>query len=159
MYSAKSIANFFIEKGLEAGDPVDHLKLQKLLYYAHGVHLAVTGKPLISERVEAWKFGPVVPIIYKAFRRYGAKPITELAVEVDNGTLVPALIPTDSSALRVLETVWGSYGKYEGVELSAMTHKPGTPWDQVFRSQGEWSWIPDDSIAGWFKARLTKTSA
>ena len=30
------------------------MRLQKLLYYAHGCHLATHGVPLFSDRIEAW---------------------------------------------------------------------------------------------------------
>ena len=39
------------------------VKVQKLLYYCHGWHLAFTGNPMFSERVEAWELGPVVPAV------------------------------------------------------------------------------------------------
>lgn len=159
MYSAKSIANYFIQLGIAAGSPVDHQKLQKLVYFAHGVYLGIFGKPLISERVEAWKFGPVVPAIQKAFRRYGIRPITELALEIDDDALTIAQIPSDKSVLRVLDTVWEAYGRYSGSELSWMAQKEGTPWAEIFKQQGEWSWIPDQSISDWFKSRLAKASA
>ena len=45
------------------------MKLQKLLYYCQGWHLAWEGVPLFEEPIEAWANGPVVPSIYKRHRK------------------------------------------------------------------------------------------
>ncbi|MGH2922383.1 MAG: Panacea domain-containing protein, partial [Gaiellaceae bacterium] len=47
---------------------MDTWKLQKLLYYCQVWHLVWEGKPLFSERIEAWSNGPVVRDIYDAHR-------------------------------------------------------------------------------------------
>ena len=39
------------------GEYISNLKLQKLLYYAQGCFLAVTGKPLFSDPIVAWQHG------------------------------------------------------------------------------------------------------
>ena len=44
-----------------------NLKLQKLLYCAYGVHLALFSEKLFNDQIQAWKLGPVVPIIYQEF--------------------------------------------------------------------------------------------
>ena len=55
-YDAKSIANFFIDRAKESGETLTQMKLHKLIYYAHGWHLALTGEPLIDEPVQAWNY-------------------------------------------------------------------------------------------------------
>ena len=47
-YSALAVANWFVEN-LAGTTP---LKLQKLIYFAHGWHLALKGEPLIDEVVQ-----------------------------------------------------------------------------------------------------------
>ena len=42
----------------EEGDVTSNLKLQKLLYYAQGLHLVLHDAPLFGERIEAWQHGP-----------------------------------------------------------------------------------------------------
>jgi uncharacterized phage-associated protein len=44
--------------------PMSHLKLQKLLYYCEGYHLAYFESPLLHEEFEAWVHGPVCVPIY-----------------------------------------------------------------------------------------------
>ena len=58
MYDAKEIALWFIYKSNsekkeycnteEVFEGISHLKLQKLLYYAQGVHLSITNNKLFS---------------------------------------------------------------------------------------------------------------
>lgn len=41
------------------------MKLQKLVYYSQAWHLAWTEKPLFNEKIEAWRNGPVVPVLFE----------------------------------------------------------------------------------------------
>jgi uncharacterized phage-associated protein len=69
---AIDVANYFLSKAdPEAGDVISNLKLQKLLYYAQGFHLAIYGERLFIEQIKAWKHGPVVPDIYHHFKKHG----------------------------------------------------------------------------------------
>ena len=72
-YNVNQVANWLIEKANNAdnGDSITNLKLQKLLYYMQGYYLAVFGKPLFEEDIEAWQYGPVVPKSYDKFSTYG----------------------------------------------------------------------------------------
>ena len=54
MANAHEVARYIIRFFQEAGDPVTNLKLQKLLYYVQGWHLALKGQPAFPERLEAW---------------------------------------------------------------------------------------------------------
>lgn len=60
MFPTIAIANHFIMRRWRDGVHVSPMKLQKLVYFAPGWYLALFNKPLIDERVEAWKFGPVI---------------------------------------------------------------------------------------------------
>jgi uncharacterized phage-associated protein len=55
MYPAEDIAQYLIHlANLEEDDPITNLKLQKLLYYVQGFHLALFDSPLFSENIVAW---------------------------------------------------------------------------------------------------------
>lgn len=45
---------------IERHHPIDPLKLQKLVYFAAGEYIALTGTPMFPEALEAWDHGPVV---------------------------------------------------------------------------------------------------
>ena len=46
-YTARDVAEYYLccSTDKESGDLVSNLKLQKLVYYAQGIHLAAKGKP------------------------------------------------------------------------------------------------------------------
>ena len=57
-YKAITIAYYFLEQGERENIPISPMKLQKLIYFAHGWCLAIRREALIMESVEAWKYGP-----------------------------------------------------------------------------------------------------
>lgn len=55
MLTCFDAADYFLSKiDEDAGDVITNLKLQKLVYYAQGFSLALCGRPLFAERIEAW---------------------------------------------------------------------------------------------------------
>jgi uncharacterized phage-associated protein len=128
-YTARAVANFFLEAGWDEGAPVEAMKLQKLVYIAHGWSLAILGKPLIQEQMQAWEHGPVVPDLYHHFKHFGGEPIDHYAKgDRERG---PQVANWDSETRNLLKKVWGEYGRSTGSELRSLTHEPGSPWDWV----------------------------
>ncbi|WP_394154427.1 Panacea domain-containing protein [Loktanella salsilacus] len=130
-HNVKAVANAIIQKAAANGEKISPLKLQKLLYYVCGYYVASSGKPLIDHTFEAWDYGPVVPMLYREFRHYGNGPITGLACDPDwdSGAKIPVAPPDgDKRFDKVLDFVWGSYGKFSAVQLSRMTHAANSPW-------------------------------
>ena len=62
------IASKFIQLGIDQGRPITPMKLQKMLYLAHGIHLAAYDRPLLKEPIEAWSYGPIIPDVYQNFK-------------------------------------------------------------------------------------------
>lgn len=131
-----AVANFFIEKSMQEGSLLTNMQAVKLTYIAHGWYLGLAGQPLLNEVAQAWKYGPVVPSVYEAFKSYGRNPITQLAWQpLPNGST--SNFPLSDKGLEpFLEKIWQVYGGYSGSELSDMTHQSGTPWDEVWNRQG-----------------------
>ena len=50
-YSASLIADALVKRGIKEGRPVTQMKLQKMVYFAHGYHLAKYGDAQIQEEV------------------------------------------------------------------------------------------------------------
>lgn len=140
MYDARLIANYFLALGNRDQVPIDPMKIQKLVYFAHGWYLAIVKKPLVSETVEAWKWGPVIPSLYRCFSKYGRNPITEPATDMTVSLLKsmpPNLGEIPSSAdegalIPILDGVWRAYGSQSGIQLSNLTHLPDTPWEKTW---------------------------
>ena len=170
-YPVLEVANELISLASEKGArDLTPMKLQKLVYYAHGWSLGVLDEPLIDEQVEAWRFGPVVPTLYDYAKHYGNGPIDGPLVCFDvqetpspHGvqrhlvSVVPKLSENDAENVRpLLDWVWSNYGHLSGIQLSNLTHEPGTPWHQVCESHGDN--IPKNTdinpalIQKWFKS-------
>ena len=129
IYNPKAIANYFLELAKEHGQSVRPMKLQKLVYYAHGWYAGYTGKPLIDETIEAWQYGPVISSLYQEFKRFGSNPITAKATDFVNMEIEEVPPPDEESVRKFLRNIWRSYGKFTGLTLSEMTHAKGSPWD------------------------------
>lgn len=167
MYDTKAIANYFLGEAEKSGKKIDPMQLQKLVYFAHGWHLALHDKPLIDDTVQAWRYGPVIPILYHEFKYFGKTPITRRATNVsfpdgDEGFsnllfIEPALSREEMEQEgRLLNLIWQTYGKLTGVQLSNLTHAPDTPWYITWqKADGRKSvTIPDDLIRDYFKSKL-----
>jgi uncharacterized phage-associated protein len=151
--SARTIANYFLELGKRDGVPIDPLKLQKLVYLAHGWSLFFLQRPLIREPFEAWRYGPVVPELYQEFRRFGGWPITDLA----RGVPCESTHGIDQQTRSLLNAVWERYRHLTPIQLSMLTHEPGYAWDLVQRQPDVFSFggrkIPNEYIADEFARR------
>ncbi|WP_273979441.1 Panacea domain-containing protein [Vibrio parahaemolyticus] len=150
-YSAKAIANAFLELAESEGAKIEPMKMQKLVYIAHGWALGLMGEPLIREDVQAWKYGPVIQDLYHEFKRYGRDPIVHRATDIhlDHASLkliedTPEVSPEDSDAHALIEKVWEVYSKFSGPQLSNITHMSGTPWDTTFN--GEHQRVIDNEV-------------
>lgn len=67
-------------------------------------------------------------------------------------------MPPNENTIALLDKVWDVYSEYTGVQLSAMTHRKGTPWDVVWRAQGGDNYrgatIPNELIMRHYKERI-----
>ena len=135
--NALSVANYFIGLALKERRDIRPLKLMKLVYIAYGYALAMLGRSILNprfDRVEAWKFGPVIPSVYHSFKIYGNGPITKKTVtltNLDGDTETPEL--HDDEAKKICAYVWRRYGlNYTDNELVTIMHGSGTPWGKVY---------------------------
>ena len=125
----------------------------KLVYIAHGYMLAILDRSALNprfDRVEAWKYGPVIPSVYHSFKQYGNSPITQKTVifhdeKIKNGDYVvsvetPMLEGKDERA--TCDVVWNNYGSFSDSDLVTMLHKQGSPWAMVY-TEGQNIEIPD----------------
>ncbi len=104
------------------------MKLQKLVYYAHAWHLAYFNKPLISEEVQAWKFGPVIPKLFSKCSKW--KDGNIIGYIDDNGE-IPYIDPNDKVANVVIDKVMEVYGSLSAGKLSSLAHAPDSAWGRT----------------------------
>jgi len=110
--------------------PLTNMALQKLLYFAHGVHLIQTKRALVTGYFEAWQYGPVHPLAYMAFRDAGKMPIRFRAKKRDpfTGQLSELVNPADQSVLNCVRGVVLAYAGLSPSRLVQLSHAPEAPW-------------------------------
>ena len=118
-YTAEQIADTLIHLSRERGKELTNLKLQKLLYYAQAWHLVFESRPLFDERIEAWVHGPVVPSVFRKFKRYRWDTIDCTAFPVK-----------DDDTVEHLKLVLGAYDELTANQLERMTHNEA-PWQDA----------------------------
>ena len=162
-FKSLAVANRFIELSGGKESNLTLMKLLKVVYFAHGWHLAITGnEPLVDDAIEAWKFGPVAPSIYHSFKEYGSSPITDFGKEAvlkDNEVIYISPVLEGGAFIDALtEKMWEIYGAMSAFQLSDLTHLQGTPWHKVWFEMGGCKRkgvdIPDSMIAEYFKGKL-----
>jgi uncharacterized phage-associated protein len=154
-YPASLIAYAFVKKGINEGKFVTQMKLQKLVYFAQGYHLVKYGKPLINERFEAWKYGPVVPEIYQDFKLYGSKPI------VDTHEYMPSFDDdkrprVNEEAYDAINYTWDVLKDFSALKLSYWTHEADSPWSKFYAAEQRSTPIPNEEIKKYFAELLIK---
>jgi uncharacterized phage-associated protein len=115
--TANHVADYFLAFCHQHGDVLTNLKLQKLVYYAQAWHLALKDKSLFDDRIEAWVHGPVVPSLYRRFKKYGWEPIA----------LQPHAPAFTNGTEKHLVEVFSVYGRFTAWDLERMTHQE-KPW-------------------------------
>jgi uncharacterized phage-associated protein len=126
MYNCFDVAGKFLEFAREDSVKVTPMKLLKLTYISHGYHLAFCEEPLFKNPIQAWMYGPVIPELYHLIKRFGNRSVDleTLALYTEN--------KIDSDNSKFLKLVWETYKDYSGEQLSAKTHKDGTPWMNTY---------------------------
>ncbi|TAN23030.1 MAG: DUF4065 domain-containing protein [Acidobacteria bacterium] len=155
-YDSRAVANRFLKLAHDHTVGISPMKLLKLVYFAHGWNLALTGEPLISELVEAWEYGPVVRTLYFEFRRFGDKPIGQPA-SILSAFEIPECDAEHDYTRRLLNRIWDAYGRFTAIQLSTMSHDPGGPWSMARQhNPGVKSpVIPNEQIRDYFAKQLT----
>lgn len=152
-FSPSTIANYFLGRASAQGVPMTPMQVIKLVYIAHGWHLGYFNSPLINERVEAWKFGPVIPSLYQELKCYGSGPVGSMlrAPLLEEGALA-----NSGSTAALLDHVWNRYNRFNGLQLSTLTHQPDTPWAATYQPS-LWASndvIPNDLIAQHYQQKI-----
>ena len=74
MLDPLQVAQYFIIRAYQDGREADmtNMKVQKLLYYTQCLHLALFDEPLITDEIQAWRYGPVCPPAYGYYSEFEA---------------------------------------------------------------------------------------
>ena len=143
-YNAIDIAKKIVCKtDVEHGDTISNLKLQKLLYYMQGFHLAFFNAPFFNESIEAWTYGPVVPVAFNEFKKFKKRAINP---ENYRDELVLA-----NEEQQMFDMVYGEYNRFSAVALMQMTHTEG-PW----KNHGIGDVITNEELRSFFLTQIDR---
>lgn len=176
MYRAMAVANYFLKLAFDENSPITHLKLQKLVFLTHAWYLAFYDKPLVIERIEAWRHGPVISSLYHEFKIYGKKPITQYGKSArrpdsyENGSgvemelIAPIVNDEDDKTIEHIKETWDVHKDYSAEQLSGQLHVEGSPWHDAWSeyyghsSRIVWYGTPtiDDELIKTYYKRLVK---
>lgn len=143
-YSAHEIANYFLWKAQrENQELLSNMKLQKLVYYSQGLHLAFFDSPLFNDKIEAWMYGPVVPDLYHAYKRHEAGGIPA------DSNFDPSII--DDNTKELLDDVFNVFGQFSAIRLMEIAHS-----DKCWKDAGIKNEITMDSMKDCLKKKYVK---
>lgn len=145
MLGSLDIANYFLSLTDEdSGEIISNLKVQKLVYYAQGFHLALYKRPLFNEIIEAWTHGPVIPELYHAYKSHGSGPIPS-PTNLD-------LSKYNSDIKELLDEIYAVYGQYSAWKLREMTHSEPT-WINAYNRSDKI--ISHEELIEYFETQIT----
>lgn len=134
-YNAMDIANYVIQQSIVTNKNVSNLFLLKILYYLQAYFLVSRNdmnKPLFTDCIQKWEYGPVVPSVYGYFKTFGASKIDHplpYLVRDNSGKLSfvnPSVIKVDPNDAKSINFVFNKlYSKYGENPFSLMykTHE------------------------------------
>jgi uncharacterized phage-associated protein len=149
---ARTIANEFLRLARADGRALTPLQLIKLTYIAHGWMLALYQRPLITDRIEAWRYGPVIPDLYHSMKHYGAEFVTR---DIPGGSSEDL----SEEERDIIQQVYNVYGHLTGIQLSQLTHQPGTPWFDSWTAGEQNISISNDLIADHYRQLADESRA
>ena len=125
MIDCLDAARYFIKRAYEDGIEAEmtNMKVQKLLYYAQSLHLALYDEPLFDEEMQAWRYGPVCPPAYFFYNKFEAQ---QLPIPTEK----EFLLRVPDEVKKLLEETWEYYRDYHAYRLSDMTHGE-FPWKKA----------------------------
>ena len=146
MLTVHQAADYLVAQAAEHGDRLDHVKLQRLCYFAQGFHLALWGQRLFGEQLRAWAYGPVTSELRDRFGDLrGPLP---LPADRTHESLT-------TEQRSFLDIVLARFREYPGPELSRMTQHDA-PWREAYANlkHGQGDAISDESLVDWFRPWL-----
>jgi len=142
MVTAKEVAEYFLWKAEENNQELlSNMKLQKLVYYAQGLYLAIYDSPLFLEKIKAWTYGPVVEELYHDYKQYGAGGIPA------NPDFNPLSI--DGDTREFLDDIFDAFGQFSAIRLMEIAHS-----DECWERAGIGNEITFDSMKECLKKYL-----
>ena len=128
--TASELADYLLRKvNRPAGDTINLMKLNALLYFSEAWSLAVFDRELLAEEIQAWDHGPVV---YSVWEKLSHKGWNDLAADDLNSST-----KLDEDTESLLDDVFQAYAEFPTPELENMIKKDA-PWKDARRGLPAW---------------------
>ncbi len=149
------MADYIVATGAGALTP---LHVLKLTYMSHGYTWGIVGHKLISDKVEAWKYGPVIPTVYEALYKYGSRMVdtlhycgTPVSSTDVKGRVKELGSRFSTKEKEVIDCVVDVYKNWTSGQLITLMHKEGTPWSQHYVEGKVNVVIPDSTTRAYYE--------
>ena len=140
MYHALDVAEYVIHYEHSKGRSISNLRLQKLLYFVQAQFWVSNNHACFSDSMQAWKFGPVIPVVYRKYMFYGSLDFPQsLVTETDK------IADEDQEQI---EKALDLCAEYSTSTLIALTHGQ-QPWKEAYAREGDKT-ISNDSMQAYF---------
>lgn len=130
------VARRFLKIATEKDEPISLTPLQliKLTYLAHGWAFPRLNRLLVDEPVEAWRYGPVFPLLYDVLKLWGRDPVSYVPKHYKEKYFEEkgVNVRLKKKETRLIRDVFETYKKYSGPELIQLTHENKAPWSWSF---------------------------
>ncbi|MCG8409867.1 MAG: DUF4065 domain-containing protein [Bacteroidales bacterium] len=158
--SSQGVGNYLLDLAQKEKKEVTILPLMKLVYLVHGFSLAIYNKSALNphyDKVEAWKYGPVIPSLYHELKRFGSDNIkkyrSQVIIEIKDSFKLKKASLDDKEITEITNFVWESFKDYTPTQLVELTHASGSPWHDVYKPD-ENNIIDDAITKRYFKALI-----
>ncbi len=158
MYNVLDICRFIINYCDEKDYNLSNLKLQKILYFVQAYFLCAeeTQKACFAETIEAWDFGPVVPVAYHEYKRFGNTNIPRIMtyIEYDESNFWNSKVKAfnddviDERDKATIRRLVDKFVKYSTTSLVNITHRQA-PWKDAY-VPGRGNTITHEAIRSYF---------
>ncbi|WP_218957621.1 Panacea domain-containing protein [Actinomyces faecalis] len=132
-YSPTMVANNALMRAFQERQYITPMKLQKILYFVASEYAKRTGRPLLAERFQTWRFGPVSYTVYDEFRPFARKGVKKFARDASGKALIIDG-ESDSNLRDCLDEVWEAAKQKTAVQLSEITHARGSAWFKAYQA-------------------------
>ncbi len=160
MLDTLNVARYIINYSNQEKYGISNLRLQKLLYFVQAYYLISSGNPCFGDCIEAWDFGPVVPVVYHEFKRFGGSSIppveSYIVFNSDNfwdshSALFDEKCLPDEDREKIRHVV-DKFSDYSTAALVSLTHNQ-RPWKDAYDKPQSNRVISNDSIQKYFQPK------
>lgn len=137
-----SLSSVELAKYLLSIQPMQHLKLQKIMYLIHAQCL-INNINLINSKPVAFDYGPVFEDVFREYK-YSDKAVIEEENNIDEINKI-FKIPHLNQVQNIIDSVFSLTNDIDSWKIVDATHVNNGPWDNVF-VKGENAVITDDNI-------------